>query len=197
MPLNAAGKPDCRKLPASGIRLYFLCHCKPRSTADKGKQPARGQEQNQEALGSASGPSLSAMFSALNIRTAPAGSPGAASNAPLPLPSCPPSSAAPPEICKANFFIEVPTLPQQASWPHLPPTSLPKLLAHAQPHSLPCSQHLPNSALSPDIHSSYPLSHPPSPLSSPLLSHPLPFLLLNERSSCGLNRSLFLTFSRF
>ena len=112
MPLNAAGKPDHRKLPASVIRLYRLCHCKPRRKADRGKQPVHGQEQKEEASGSASGPSLSAMFSAQNIRTTPAGSPGAATDTPLPLPSCPPSSATPPEICKANFFIEVPALPQ-------------------------------------------------------------------------------------
>src|ERR1700761_6493562 len=103
MPLNAAGKPDRRKLLASVIRQYRLLHCKPHHKVDKGKQPVRGHEQNQEASGSALGPLPSAMFLALNIGTTLAGSPGAASNAPLPAPSQPPSSAAPPEISQVNF----------------------------------------------------------------------------------------------
>ena len=112
MLLNAAGKPDRRKLPVSVIHQYCLCHCKPHCKVNKGKQPVRGHEQTQEASGSASGPLPSAMFSALNVATAPVGSPGAAFNAPLPLPSCHPSSVTPPEIHQVNFFIEVTTFPQ-------------------------------------------------------------------------------------
>ena len=161
MLFNAAGKPDCRKLPASVIRLYRLRHCKPCRKADKGKQPACGQEQNQEALGSALGPSPSAMFSALNIGTTPAGSPSAATDPPLPLPSCPPFSAAPPEICKANFFIEVTALPQTSKLATLASHVAPKA---AGPTLSPILSPVPSTSQTPLF---LPTSTPPTPFPTP------------------------------
>ena len=161
MPLNAAGKPDRRKLPASVIRQYRLLHCKPRRKVDKGKQPVRGHEQNQEASGSASGPSPSVMFSALNIGTTSAGSPGAASDAPLPAPSQPPSSAAPPEIRQANFFIEVPTLPQTRRRPTATSRATPEA---AEPALSPIISPAPGASRTPLF---LPTSTPPTPFPTP------------------------------
>src|SRR6201996_8178479 len=170
MLLNAAGKPDRRKLPASVIRQYHLLHCKPHHKVDKGKQPVCGHEQNQEASGSASGPLPSAMFSALNIGTTSAGSPGAASDAPLPAPSQPPSSATPPEIRQANFFIEVPALPQTRQQPTATSCATPEA---ADPALSPIISPTPGASRTPLF---LPMSTPPHPPPLPPLPPPFPMI---------------------